>query len=79
MTMHFTDTSRRSTGIARIGYDPARLTLQIGFKDGGTYQYTNVSPRDYLTFANQPSLGKAYNQMFYGKPKLYPSTKLPEP
>jgi hypothetical protein len=74
--MTWTDTTRRSSNIARVGYDVAHLTLGIEFKSRGTWLYQNVSPIDHLKFMSQPSLGKAYNQMFYGKPKLYPSTKV---
>jgi hypothetical protein len=70
------DTSKRSSNIARVGRDQRASTLTIEFKSRGTYQYSNVSNRDYHTFMSQPSLGHSYNKMFYGKPKLYPSQKL---
>ena len=74
--MTFTNTAKRSSNIERVGYDPAAFTLQIHFKTRGAYEYSNVSPLDHMKFMSQPSLGKAYNQMFYGRPKLYPSKKL---
>jgi KTSC domain-containing protein len=74
--MSFTNTAKRSSNIARVGYDPARLELAIEFKTRGIYVYGNVSPRDHGVFMSQPSLGKAYNDMFYGKPKVYPSRKI---
>ena len=77
--MTWLDTNKRSSTFSRVGYEPAHLTLVLEFKAGGRYSYANVSPRDHSTFLAQPSLGHAFNQMFWGKPKLYPSTKLPEP
>lgn len=74
--MIWTDTTKRSSNIARVGYDPKESVLTIEFKTRGMYAYRNVSAVDHLKFMNQPSLGKAYNDMFYGKPKIYPSTKL---
>jgi len=74
--MNWVDTSRRSSNIGRVGYDPGRLELYLDFKSGGLYKYGNVSPRDHMTFMSQPSLGHAFNSMFYGKPKIYPSQKL---
>ena len=74
--MIWTLTARRSENIERVGYDPATLKLQIHFKSRGAYEYSNVSPLDHMKFMSQPSLGRAYNQMFYGRPKLYPSRKL---
>jgi KTSC domain-containing protein len=74
--MIWTDTSKRSSNIAQVGYDPLKLTLTIRFKSRGAYAYSNVTPVDHMKFMNQPSLGKAYNNMFYGRPKVYPSKKL---
>jgi hypothetical protein len=74
--MIWTLTAHRSENIERVGYDPSSLKLQIHFKTRGAYEYSNVSPLDHMKFMSQPSLGKAYNQMFYGRPKLYPSRKL---
>lgn len=74
--MTWTDTTKRSSNIARVGHDPAKNELYIAFKSRGAYKYGNVSALDHMKFMNQPSLGKAYNQMFYGKPKQHPSTKL---
>lgn len=74
--MSFVNTARRSSNIGEVGYDPAKLQMVIGFKSGGRYLYERVSPRDHGVFMAQPSLGKAFNSMFYGKAKQYPSTKL---
>jgi len=48
----------------------------ITFKSGGSYRYHNVSPADHARFIGSPSLGKAFNQMFWGQPKKHPSQKL---
>ena len=74
--MTWTDTTKRSSNIARVGYEPAHQQLVIEFKSGGMYGYANVSPLDHMKFMSQPSLGHAFNSMFYANPKQYPSTKL---
>jgi hypothetical protein len=77
--MNWIDTSKRSSTIARLGYEPRSLTLQIAFKSGGLYSYSRVSPNDFHTFISQPSLGHAYNSMFYAKPLVHPSQTLRSP
>jgi KTSC domain len=69
-------TAKRSSNIARVDYDPPSLTLTLHFKSGGIYRYTSVSPTDYRQFITSKSLGKAFNQMFWGKPKQHPAIKL---
>lgn len=70
------DTSRRSSNIHFVAYDAATQTLEITFKSGGRYRYHHVSPLEHQRFMSSRSLGKAYNQMFWGQPKRHPSQKL---
>ena len=70
-----TNTSKRSSNIQQVSYDPANLTLDILFKSGGRYRYHKVSPADHARFMESKSLGKAFNQMFWGN-KAHPSQKL---
>lgn len=74
--INWVNTAKRSSNIARVGHDARASTLTIAFKSRGTYRYGNVPTPLYMTFMAQPSLGKAFNQMFYGRPKEHPSTKL---
>jgi hypothetical protein len=74
--MKMTDTTRRSTNIARVGYDAATQSLEITFKSGGRYRYYNVSPIEHQRFMESKSLGRAFNQMFWGQSKRHPSQKL---
>lgn len=71
-----TNTSKRSSNIAEVAYDAATQSLEITFKSGGRYRYHNVSPLDHQRFMESKSLGKAFNQMFWGQPKQHPSQKL---
>jgi hypothetical protein len=73
--MKMTDTTRRSTNIARVGYDAATQSMEITFKSGGRYRYHRVSPIEHQRFMESKSLGKAFNQMFWGN-KRHPSQKL---
>jgi KTSC domain len=71
-----TDTSKRSSTFAKVSYDAAAGALEVHFKTGGGYRYYHVSPTQHAAFMAQPSLGKAYNSMFWGKPKEHPSQKI---
>lgn len=70
-----TDTSKRSSNIKTVSYDPANQALEIVFKSGGRYRYHKVSPLDHQKFMESKSLGKAFNQMFW-KNSRHPSQKL---
>lgn len=74
--MIVTNTSKRSSNIQEVAYDAANQALEITFKSGGRYRYHNVSPLDHQKFTDSQSLGKAFNQMFWGQPKKHPSQKL---
>lgn len=74
--MIITQTGHRSSNIARVGYDAASGALEVHFKSGGAYRYHGVSPVEHAKFLAAPSLGKAYNTMFWGQPKLHPSQKI---
>lgn len=76
MSILWTDTAKRSSNIARVGYQPPSESLILEFKSGGVYRYANVAPAQYRAFLAQPSLGQAFNRMFYGRPKEHPSEKL---
>lgn len=70
-----TDTSKRSSNIAQVSYDAANQALEVTFKSGGRYRYHNVDPNTHAKFLASESLGRAFNQMFWGN-KLHPSQKL---
>ena len=56
----------QSSNIASVGYDEEKKILEIGFKSGGVYQYTNVGPTVYDTFIKAESLGKYFHQYIKG-------------
>jgi frataxin-like iron-binding protein CyaY len=70
-----TDTSKRSSNISKISYDAANQALEVEFKSGGRYRYHRVSPSDHQRFLDAPSLGKHFNQEYWGS-KKHPSQKL---
>jgi len=71
--MIVTLTGHRSSSIDRVAYDAASGALEIHFKGGAGYRYHGVSPVQHQQFLSAKSLGKAYNDMFWGKPKQHPS------
>jgi hypothetical protein len=71
------DTTKRSSTFARVAYDPAAMSLHLEFKSGHRYKFANVDPLTHAKFMASKSLGKAFNLMFWGQPKLHPSSKLP--
>lgn len=71
-----TSTAKRSSNIAEVAYDAATQSMEITFKSGGRYRYHNVSPLEHSKFMESKSLGKTFNQMFWGQPKRHPSQKL---
>lgn len=50
-----------SSSIKSIGYDPSRLVLEIEFRTGGIYQYSNVSERVYLELISDESIGRYFD------------------
>jgi len=68
-----TPTGHRSSSIDKVAYDAASGSLDIHFKGGGGYRYHGVSPAKHAAFLASKSLGRAYNDMFWGRPKEHPS------
>jgi len=47
-----------SSNIADIGYDPSTMTLEVGFLNGGVYQYFDVPEAVYEEFMRAESKGR---------------------
>jgi hypothetical protein len=47
-----------SSTIANVAYDPATMTLEVGFRSGSTYQYFDVPEALYQEFLSSESKGK---------------------
>lgn len=56
-----------SSNIASIGYDDASATLEIEFKNGGIYQYFDVSQREYEGLMSADSHGSYLAQNIKGR------------
>lgn len=69
-------TAHRSSVFDHLDYNPAQQTLTFHFKGGHAYQAQNVTPAIHLKFLQSPSLGRAFNDMFWGKPNTHPMTKV---
>ncbi len=61
-----------SSNIVSVGYDPASLTLEIEFKNGSVYEYTNVPQEEYEAFMNADSKGT----YLHSNIKKYPYSRL---
>ena len=46
-----------SSNVASVGFDKATRTLEIGFHNGGVYQYAGVHPNTHRHLMNAPSKG----------------------
>jgi hypothetical protein len=44
--------SVRSSNVAKVGYDPETLTLEVEFKDGGLYEFYGVPERHFLNLTS---------------------------
>lgn len=49
--------SVESSNVAAVGYDEGSSTLQVEFKNGSTYQYFDVSERDFIGLRDAESVG----------------------
>lgn len=56
-----------STNIASIGYDLAKSTLEVEFRDGAIYQYYGVSAAIHHDFMGAPSKGSFLDQHIKSK------------
>lgn len=50
-----------SSRISSVGWE--NNILEIQFKDGAIYQYSNVTKYEYDNFMNSPSLGSALSKL----------------
>jgi hypothetical protein len=49
-----------SSQIKRISYEESLQTLYIEFRNGSTYSYEGVTPKEYVDFKEAPSIGKFF-------------------
>ena len=55
-------TAVTSKDIAIVGYDSGARTLEIAFRGGGVYHYSNVPADVYQALMAAPSHGTYFNQ-----------------
>lgn len=56
-----------SSTIEAIGYDASAMTLQVKFKNGALYEYSEVPQYVYDAVIESESVGKALNSEVKGK------------
>ena len=49
-----------SSSLRSIGYDRTSHTLEVEFRNGGVYQYTNVPDSVWFELRHAPSKGKFF-------------------
>lgn len=49
-----------SSSLRSIGYDAANLILEVEFRNGSVYQYTNVPDELWARFRRAESMGKFF-------------------
>lgn len=59
--------SVESSNLAYIGYDEERQDLQIQFRSGAWYAYSNVPDEIYEGLMNADSKGQYFNENIKGK------------
>lgn len=52
----------QSSSLAQVAYDPRRLILHVEFRDGATYQYTDVPVETYHNLLQADSKGAYFNR-----------------
>jgi hypothetical protein len=73
MNIELTEVS--SSNIESIGYDPSSNTMRIKFKDGGAYDYRDVSQSTYDALRTSPSIGQYFHRNIKGSYKFTKVTK----
>jgi hypothetical protein len=59
----------QSTNLAQIGYDPDTMIMQIMFKNGSLYAYSNVEPDTYNAMMTSGNPGEYFASII--KPQRY--------
>jgi hypothetical protein len=52
----------QSTNLRSVGYDAGDMILEIEFRSGGIYQYSNVPPEIYEALMLEPSKGRYFDR-----------------
>jgi hypothetical protein len=63
----------KSSVIHSAGYNPGTKILELEFREGGTWNYFNVSRSAYRSFINAGSLGQYFVRRIKGH---YPELKV---
>jgi hypothetical protein len=60
-------TQVESSNVHSIGHDPEKMLMEVTFKNGGTYVYSDVSVAAFAGLLLAPSVGSHLHQHFKGK------------
>ena len=62
-----------SSSLAAVGYDPVTSSLEIEFKSGAAYRYSNVAAEAVRELLDAPSMGRYFVQEIKGR---YPYARI---
>ena len=62
-----------SSNLSQVCYDTSTLTLEVSFRSGGVYHYSNVPQHVYIGLMSASSHGSYFAQYVKNR---YPTTKL---
>ena len=57
----------QSSVLQSVGYDPRAKILELEFREGGTWDYFNLSPGVYKRFIGSESLGHFFVKKIKGR------------
>jgi hypothetical protein len=63
----FTHTPVVSSNVASVAHDPATNTLEVRYRNDGTYQYADVSAEDFDRLQKAKSVGSHLHQHIKGR------------
>ena len=69
-------TQVESSQIRSIGFDACRSKMDVEFKPGSIYRYSNVSQEVFDTFMKSESKGRFFGQIIKSDPGKYPFKKI---
>jgi hypothetical protein len=65
-----------STNLTAIGYDPDTMTMQIAFKNGSLYSYSNVEPETYGSLMAASDPGRYFAEVIKPQRNRYVFTRV---
>lgn len=65
-----------SSNIAALSFDETSNTMQVKFKNGGVYEYANITKVFFNSLLNAESVGSTFSTLVKKYPQSYPFMKV---